>query len=84
MLSKGTGTVFNLLGAEVLNQLAHMRQQLQQERQRVENALTKQKVRSCVSVLLSTFAPTDTYSMKFTYSYLKMLGGYLSSDFRML
>ena len=54
MLSKG-GTVFNLLGAEVLNQLAHMRQQLQQERQRVENALTKQKVRSCVSVKLSKF-----------------------------
>ncbi|XP_067934843.1 centrosome and spindle pole-associated protein 1-like [Watersipora subatra] len=29
--------------AEVLNQLAHMRRQLQQERQRVENALNKQK-----------------------------------------
>jgi len=31
-------------GAEVLNQLASMRQQLQQERQRVENALSQQKV----------------------------------------
>jgi len=31
-------------GAEVLNQLASMRQQLQQERARVENALEKQKV----------------------------------------
>ena len=65
MLSKG-GTVFNLLGAEVLNQLAHMRQQLQQERQRVENALTKQKVRSCVSVTLSTFC-TDGYILNEIY-----------------
>ena len=60
MLSKSSGAVFNMLGAEVLNQLAHMRRQLQQERQRVENALTKQKVRSCVSVTLSTFC-TDGY-----------------------
>ena len=68
MLSKSSGAGFNLLGAEVLNQLAHMRQQLQQERQRVENALTKQKVRSCVSVsvTLSTFC-TDGYILNEIY-----------------
>ena len=76
MLSKG-GTVFNLLGAEVLNQLAHMRQQLQQERQRVENALTKQKVRSCVSVLLSTFC-TDGYILNEIYIQLSQDARWLS------